>query len=82
MRYNSHILGGVISAQNHADPAHAGSFSFKEIYMKEVPAAVVKAGITLAVVAASPFVAKAANGLADKDNWQWWSKSKDSTGNI
>jgi hypothetical protein len=50
--------------------------------MKEVPAAVVKAGITLAVVAASPFVAKAANGLADKDNWQWWSKSKDSTGNI
>jgi len=45
--------------------------------VKEVPVAAVKAGITLAVVAATPFVAKAANGLADKDNWQWWNKTTD-----
>jgi hypothetical protein len=42
--------------------------------MKEVPAAAVKAGITLAVVAATPFVMKAANGFADKETWQWWNK--------
>lgn len=42
--------------------------------LKEVPVALVKAGITLAVVAASPFVAKAATSMADNDKWQWWNK--------
>lgn len=42
--------------------------------MSAIPLALVKAGITLAVIALTPFVAKAAEGLADKESWQWWNK--------
>jgi hypothetical protein len=45
--------------------------------MKEIPTKAVTAGITLAVVAASPFVKKAATGLAEKEQWQWWNKATD-----
>jgi hypothetical protein len=46
--------------------------------MKEIPTALAKAGIGLVVVAATPFVARAATDLAEKESWQWWNKdSKD-----
>jgi len=45
--------------------------------MKEIPTKFVTAGIGLAVVAASPFIKKAATDLAEKENWQWWNKNTD-----
>lgn len=45
--------------------------------MAEIKTKLITSGIGLAAIAASPFVKKAASGMANKENWQWWNKTTD-----
>lgn len=44
--------------------------------MNEIRITLFKAGIGLGVLAATPFVTKAANGLSESESWQWWNKAE------